>query len=75
MQRYGNRSGDSGVVAYELGPRRITVEFVDGSVYLYDASRPGATAVAEMQRLAAAGLGLSGYISRFVRSRYARKLR
>ena len=75
MQRYANRSGDSGVVAYELGPRRIAVEFVDGSVYLYDARRPGAAAVAEMQRLAGAGLGLSSYISRFVRTNYARKLR
>ncbi len=75
MQRYGNRSGHSGVVAYEIGPGRISVEFVEGSVYLYDARKPGAVAVAEMQRLARAGQGLSTYISRVVKDRYARRLR
>lgn len=75
MQRYGNRSGDSGVVGYEIGAGRIAVAFVDGSVYLYDAGRPGADAVAQMQRLARAGQGLSTYISRHVRQNYAKKLR
>ena len=75
MQRYLNRSGDSGVVAYELGPASIAVRFVDGSVYLYDAARTGAAEVDEMKRLAQAGRGLSGYISRVVQANYAKKLR
>ncbi|MDR7271047.1 hypothetical protein J2X20_003705 [Pelomonas saccharophila] len=75
MQRYLNRSGDSGVVAYELGPASIAVRFVDGSVYLYDARQPGAQQVDDMKRLAQAGRGLSGYISRSVQQNYARKLR
>lgn len=74
MKRYANRSGDSGVVAYAIGPGSITVRFRDGGTYLYDGRLPGAAAVAEMQRLAVAGRGLSGYISQHVRGRYARKL-
>lgn len=75
MPRYANHSGQSGVVAYECAPDRIAVQFVDGSVYLYDSGRPGAAAVAEMQRLAAAGRGLSTYISQHVRENFAEKLR
>jgi hypothetical protein len=75
MQRYANRNGGSGVVAYATGPRGIAVQFVDGSVYVYDMERPGAQAVADMKRLARAGQGLSTYISQSVRDNYARKLR
>ena len=75
MQRYANRSGNSGVVAFATGPRGIAVEFVDGSVYVYDLDRPGRTHVTEMKRLARAGQGLSTYISREVRDNYAQKLR
>ncbi len=75
MQRYLNRNGDSGVVAYELGPASIAVRFVDGSVYVYDGQRPGAAQVADMKRLAQAGRGLSGYISRCVQQNFAKKLR
>jgi hypothetical protein len=75
MPRYANQSGHSGVVAYESAPDRIAVQFVDGSVYLYDSERPGAAVVAEMQRLAAAGQGLSTYISQHVQGDFAEKLR
>jgi hypothetical protein len=75
MQRYEHRGGDTGVVAYATGPRGIAVQFVDGSVYVYDIERPGRAHVAEMKRLAKAGQGLSGYISREVRDCYAKKLR
>ena len=75
MERYENVSGQSGVVAYEIGPGHIAVEFVDGWVYLYTARSTGAADVAEMQRLARSGSGLSTYISRFVKERYARKYR
>lgn len=75
MKRYANLSGASGVVAYAIAPGSITLRFQDGGTYLYDASAPGAAAVAEMQRLAIGGRGLSSYVSRHVRERYARKLR
>lgn len=74
MKRYANLSGDSGVVAYAIAPGQITVRFRGGDTYVYDASAPGAAAVAEMQRLAAAGRGLSSYISQHVRQNYAHKL-
>ena len=75
MQKYGNLSGDSGVVAYEIDGGAITIEFNDGSTYVYDGGNPGAAYVAEMQRLARAGRGLSAYISQHVGKRYAKKLR
>ena len=75
MQRYTNRSGESGVLAYELGHDWIIVKFAEGAVYRYDAERPGAAFVAEMKRLAERGQGLSGYISRAVQKNFAKKLR
>lgn len=75
MERYGNLSGDSGVVAYEIGRGSITVEFREGHAYLYTNASAGANNVAEMQRLARTGRGLSGFIARVVQNGYARKLR
>ena len=39
MEPYKNLSGNSGVVAYETGPDFIKVQFSDGGVYVYTASR------------------------------------
>lgn len=75
MDRYMNRGGDSGVVAYEIGDDSITVQFRDGAVYLYTSQSAGAAALAEMQRLARAGQGLNSYIGRVVRKGYAQRLR
>ena len=75
MERYANRGGDSGITGYELGQGQITVQFSDGSQYLYNSQHPGPAVVAEMQRLAVAGVGLNSYISRIVRKNYAQKLR
>jgi len=74
MQRYANRSGHSGVVAYELGADEITVKFTGGDRYLYTADSTGAEDIARMRELAKAGQGLSTYISQHVRERYAHKL-
>jgi len=74
MHRYKNISGDSGVVAYDIGRRSITVEFHSGERYLYTDDSAGADNITEMQRLATLGSGLSTYISQIVRERYARKL-
>jgi len=74
MQRYGNRDGHSGVVAYALADDAIAVRFRSGEIYVYTADSAGAEAVATMQRLATAGRGLSTYISQSVRDAYAGKI-
>ena len=74
MQRYANRSGDSGVVAYALGQDSITVKFIGGDRYEYTEDSAGVEHIARMRERAANGRGLSTYISQHVRDRYARKL-
>jgi len=73
MQQYKNISGDSGVVAYETGDDYIKVKFIDGAVYLYTNAVTGQHHINQMKKLAATGLGLSAYISKHVRNRYAAK--
>lgn len=74
MQRYANRSGESGVVAYQIDADSITVEFAGGDLYLYTAASTGAANIAQMHSLAKSGQGLSTFISQHVRQNYARKL-
>ena len=75
MERYKNLSEDSGVLAYELSPGAIVVQFTNGWKYEYTDHSAGASAVATMQRLARSGKGLSGFISANVRDAYVRKFR
>ena len=75
MQRYQNRSGESGVVAYDIDAGQIIVEFRNGERYLYTEDSAGAANVAKMQELAQAGHGLSSFISQHVHDRYARKIK
>jgi len=70
MQRYANRSGNSGVVAYEIGADWIEVKFVDRPPYRYTYARTGESHVEAMKNLAIAGRGLGSYISRHVRMAY-----
>ncbi|MFL6631806.1 MAG: hypothetical protein ACJ8HJ_05775 [Massilia sp.] len=74
MQRYGNQSRESGVVAYDIDAGRITVQFRNGERYLYTEDSAGAANIARMQELARAGRGLSSFISQHVHDRYARKI-
>lgn len=74
MERYKNLSGASGVQAYEIGDQSITVRFSTGDRYLYTDQSAGAENIAEMQRLATLGSGLSTFISQVVKDRYERKL-
>src|SRR4051812_48302287 len=69
---YGNR-GESGVKAYAITQDSIRVKFSDGT-YLYNYARPGRTDVEQMKTLARRGHGLSTYISRNVKDRYAAKI-
>jgi hypothetical protein len=64
MTPYENRSGDSPITSYEIGIDHIIVEYRDSWRYLYRYGGAGRVAVEEMKRLALAGKGLSGYISR-----------
>lgn len=73
MQRYANRSGKSGVIAYRIGADSITVEFADGKQYLYTYESAGAANVETMKNLAAQGQGLSAFISTTVKDGYAKK--
>lgn len=70
MKKYGNLSRNSGVIAYEDGPDRIKVKFIDGRIYTYSYSRAGKHHVEQMKMLAKAGKGLSGYISKHVKDLY-----
>jgi hypothetical protein len=70
---YRNRSGNSGVTAFELGDDWIAVRFRSGTTYRYTSAITGAQHVAEMKRRAFAGNGLSSYISEQVGDRYAER--
>ena len=74
MQRYGNHSRESGVVAYDIDAGQIIVQFRNGDRYLYTEDSAGAANIARMQALAKAGRGLSSFISQHVHDRYARKI-
>jgi hypothetical protein len=73
LERYRNLEGDSGVLAYETGKGSITVLFKNGWCYLYTNRSAGAENIAQMQRLAKAGRGLSTFISRVTHNDFARK--
>ncbi|HEY0733473.1 MAG TPA: hypothetical protein VGD69_01080 [Herpetosiphonaceae bacterium] len=74
MEQYQNLSGDSGVVAYEIGDDSITVEFSRGGVYRYDYESAGREAIERMKELAHAGRGLNTYINQTVKQQFAEKL-
>ena len=74
MERYKNRSSDSGVVAYDVGPDFIVIEFRDGGRYRYDYVSTGKAEVEQMKRLAVLGRGLATYINTTVRESFAEKL-
>jgi hypothetical protein len=73
--RYENFGGNSGVFAHKIDQESITIEFDDGSMYLYDVHSTSTENITEMQRLAIAGKGLNSYISRVGRKEYAEKIR
>lgn len=70
MQEYKNLSGDSGVLAFEIGTDYIRVQFKDSRIYKYSYGKAGRLHVDTMKELAIAGKGLSSYIARNVRYSY-----
>jgi hypothetical protein len=75
MTLYQNLGGNSGVYAYEIGISRITVQFTDGSIYLYTSSSTSINNISQMQRLAQSGRGLNSFISTTVRKGYSSRIR
>lgn len=73
MTAYKNLSGESGVTAYTYGPGYIRIRFIDGEIYKYTNASTGKKNIQEMQALADAGKGLSTFISRYVREKYAHR--
>jgi hypothetical protein len=74
MTKYQNLGGRSNILEYACGEDYIKIRFADSdTIYVYDASAPGAEKVAEMKRLAQSGSGLSAYIYRKVKKNYSRK--
>ncbi len=73
MRRYPDRSGESGVEAYELCPDAVLVRFRDNDrVYRYSHRSAGRDKVETMKRLALAGRGLATFISRHASDLYER---
>jgi hypothetical protein len=74
MERYLDRSGQSGIAAYEIREQAIVLRFKDGGTYLYDWTKPGWNHVEAMKLRARQGRGLTGYVNRHVRDNYAARL-
>lgn len=72
MKAYKNLSGNSGVIAYEIGDGSITVEF-NTNTYLYTDQSAGPATIQRMHALAEAGRGLGGFINTSAKKAYARK--
>lgn len=70
MKPYQNKSGNSGVLAFETGKTFIRVQFVEGGSYTYSYKSSGKAHVEQMKLLAEEGQGLSAYISRYVKDAY-----
>ncbi len=75
MDRYRNLSGSSNVFAYEISDDRVTVQFNDGSTYLYTNAKTGIRNIEQMKRLAVQGRGLNSFINTQVKKLYEAKLR
>jgi hypothetical protein len=73
MERYRNLSGDSGVLAFEVGDAAIAVQFRSGVIYDYTYASAGHGNIEQMKRLARAGQGLGTFISQNVHNAYACK--
>jgi len=72
METYKNLGGNSNVIAYEIGSDSITVQFGDGSTYLYTYQSAGQSNIEHMKTLAIAGSGLNSFIMRNVKKLYVK---
>ena len=72
FKEYGNKSGLSGVSAYEFDDESIRVEFSSGGIYTYNYAVTGKTHVENMKNHAAKGTMLQSYINKH-QPKYAEK--
>ena len=74
MEKYRNISGNSAIIAFEIGPNFVRVQFSHGAPYLYTYQSAGIANVDEMKRLARIGQGLNTFINQTpaVRNGYVR---
>lgn len=71
MERYINRSGNSGIHSYEIGSDYIIVKFNGTSkTYTYSYKNAGQKHVENLKQLALNGSGLNGYIKTHVNKLY-----
>lgn len=75
MPQYGDHPRKSGVLAYEIGPDSIDVEFSSGWIYHFSYVNPGQLRVDRMKELAQSGRGLSTFISKHVKNRFESRRR
>jgi hypothetical protein len=75
MTPYGSHAKKHGVLAYDIQPDAIDVEFTSGWVYHFSYQKPGALRVEHMKQLAESGHGLSTFISKHVKNRYESRRR
>jgi len=75
MEGYANRSGNSGVAAFQIGDDYIWVQFTSGAIYEYTYSSAGAGNIEEMKTYASLGSGLCSFIKRYVNKNYSRKIK
>ncbi len=70
MIQYGNFSGKSGILGYDIGDNYIIVTFDSGSSYTYSYLSAGEENVNEMKELARSGQGLHSYINNYAKDSY-----
>ena len=75
MERYKNLGGTSGIAKYLIEQESITVQFIDGSIYMYNYQSAGSSNIEVMKKLAEKGQGLNSFINRIVRKKYEKKIR
>jgi hypothetical protein len=74
MKPYGNKSGISGISAYEYDDDSITIMFEDHSIYHYTYKSSGKVIIEIMKKIADNGIGLTTFINQHVRGSYAKKI-
>ena len=75
MRQYGGNGKKHGVLAFEIGPDSIDVEFTSGWIYHFSYQKPGQPRVEKMKELAESGHGLSTFISKHVKNRFESRRR
>jgi hypothetical protein len=70
MEPYRGQIRRGGVVAFEIAPDAIDIEFTSGWIYHFSYQKPGQPRVERMKELAKAGRGLSTFINKHVKNRF-----